>query len=128
MSDLFGNPVSAEAEPDTTIRLTPALRRVLEKALECGTLRRAGGYVDGETNSTMALSQHFPEFEQPVAVDRCIAAGWLAPGVAYNTYVPTSAAEEAIRADDRRVAKEIADRMAARAARKAERALAKAAA
>lgn len=123
MNDMFGNPVPVEAAPPDPInRLTPALRRVMEKAIEAGVIRRAGIYSDAPQS---AVADE-PQFDWQHSIDRCIAAGWMAPGVAFNTYAPTSAGHEAIAADDRRIAGEIRARMEARAARAAERAAQKA--
>ncbi|MFH5924581.1 hypothetical protein [Roseomonas xinghualingensis] len=70
-------------------KFTPALRRVLEKARAAGCVRRAGIYADTPQNETADL----PGFDWQVAIDRCIAAGWLASGVAFNTYVLTKSGE-----------------------------------
>ena len=68
---------------------TPALRRVLEKALSKGCVRRAGIYSDVPQGDA---AEH-PEFDRQAAIDRCIANGWPAAGVSFNTYVLTPAGE-----------------------------------
>ena len=68
-------------------KCTPTLRRVLAKARQAGCVRRAGIYADVPQESSADL----PGFDMQVAIDRCIAEGWLAAGVAFNTYVLTEA-------------------------------------
>jgi hypothetical protein len=76
-----------EPRPWPQDKCTPALHRVLSKAREKGCVRRAGIYAD----VPQSKAADHPEFDRQTAIDRCIAAGWLAAGVAFNTYVPTPA-------------------------------------
>jgi hypothetical protein len=71
---------------------TPALRRVLEKARDRGVVRRAGIYSDVSQGDVADE----PEFDWQHAIDRAIALGWLAPGVAFNTYALTAAGQAAL--------------------------------
>ncbi len=66
-------------------RTTPAMFRILWKASEHGQVRRAGG-----TSGTSGKAIHpGNDFDAALIVDRCVAAGLLAPGIPHNTYVLT---------------------------------------
>jgi len=72
--------------------MTPALRRVLGKAIAEGCVRRAGIYAERPQEETAELGN----FDFQTAIDRCVALGWLAPGDAYNTYIATKAGVDAL--------------------------------
>jgi hypothetical protein len=91
----------ADAQVEDECYPTPALRRVLEKAHQHGVVRRAGIYSDTPQQESADL----PEFDWQATIDRAIERGWLAPGVAFNTYALTAAGSAALAAPPpRRVA------------------------
>ena len=82
--DLLGDalPVAARARRRVTQRRapTPAQLRVLQKAARFASVRRSDRRRPDDDR-----------LEAGILVDRCIAAGWLRPGLGWNSYILTSA-------------------------------------
>ncbi|MFC0407953.1 hypothetical protein [Roseomonas elaeocarpi] len=86
--------MAAATAPASVPKLFKSHFRVLDKAETAGCVRRAGAYSDVPQNR----SAKEPGFDWPLQVDRCIAKGLLAPGVAFNTYVLTERGKAALAA------------------------------
>lgn len=118
------------------LKLYPLMVRAMRTAAKRGRVYRAGGFNDANQDVMLKDNDGSSNgldagFDRPLAVDQCIAAGWLRPGEYHNTYVPTEAGRQAlvdieaariakIEARGEKIAAKVRERAEKAAARKAE--------